>query len=299
MPQTYLATIEPTTVLERFTTFYENDLNRVTEVEILNYQDLYEDWESHIAFVRTDLNGTKSYDENGNELAFSEFQSPRAPIDAQRFDEAVPFGFERPFQPLSETQVDSIDNIESIDVIEIRPQIYAIYGEDAVLIYDAANYRRIAIETENGTPTRQTSETFRMHTNGFLAPEVKENIVWETVGNARLARTERKTYLTYDAFGKKAAPRQQARQAMVSEDDDVDVSNHLAIFPNPTAGKLTISSQKTIEEIVVFDATGKVADRFVANSDTYTMNTDGYASGLYVVQAITTSGTLTSKFIKN
>ena len=81
-----------------------------------------------------------------------------------------------------------------------------------------------------------------------------------------------------------------------------EVAN-IAVYPNPTDGKLQItSSELRIENVEIFDMVGRmVKTRFIASQQdgTTTLDISNLPSGVYFVKIYTENGVVTQKIIKN
>lgn len=77
--------------------------------------------------------------------------------------------------------------------------------------------------------------------------------------------------------------------------DDNSLGNEIAIFPNPVQNNLQISSTENINSIAIFDILGKQIN---VSSNTSTMDVSSLASGVYLAQITTPTGTVTRKIIK-
>ena len=58
-------------------------------------------------------------------------------------------------------------------------------------------------------------------------------------------------------------------------------SPQLEIFPNPTDGLLTIQNDKAIQEIRLYDATGKLVFQSKISNQITTIDVSSFASGIY------------------
>jgi len=59
----------------------------------------------------------------------------------------------------------------------------------------------------------------------------------------------------------------------------------LDAFPNPFLSKLTINSSDGIGQVVIYDVFGREVENLFLNSiDSYVLNTDNFASGIYLFQ---------------
>ena len=66
--------------------------------------------------------------------------------------------------------------------------------------------------------------------------------------------------------------------------NEIRNSNGFEIFPNPTSGEITINSNEEFpEEVIVYDALGKVRDTFIKEKQ---INIESYTSGIYFFKII-------------
>jgi hypothetical protein len=78
--------------------------------------------------------------------------------------------------------------------------------------------------------------------------------------------------------------------------DLMDANTNLAIFPNPSAGELNISSDEQMKTITVFNATGQLVDSHILNGNrSYALKIA--AAGLYNLQIATDNGVINKKVI--
>jgi hypothetical protein len=80
--------------------------------------------------------------------------------------------------------------------------------------------------------------------------------------------------------------------------EQTDEDNGTQIFPNPTQNNCSISSNKAIERIRVYDLGGrKVEDSYVNGSLRFELNTSNYSSGIFYVEIQTEENTEVKKLI--
>ena len=73
----------------------------------------------------------------------------------------------------------------------------------------------------------------------------------------------------------------------------------VAVFPNPTQGVLNINSAVPMSQVTVYNSLGQnVATYEANNTQNYSVDTNGIANGLYVIELTTPSGVVTEKFLK-
>ena len=81
----------------------------------------------------------------------------------------------------------------------------------------------------------------------------------------------------------------------------VDNTNavQVSVFPNPTQGVLNINSAVPMSQVTVYNSLGQnVATYEANNTQNYSVDTNGIANGLYVIELTTPSGVITEKFLK-
>jgi subtilisin-like proprotein convertase family protein len=87
------------------------------------------------------------------------------------------------------------------------------------------------------------------------------------------------------------------------EDDVVSTNNSttpaFSVFPNPTNDVITVNSEKDImEELVVYDISGRTLDRIQVNGNTISFDFSKYSKGAYLIQIRGPFGTATEKILK-
>ncbi len=70
------------------------------------------------------------------------------------------------------------------------------------------------------------------------------------------------------------------------------------LFPNPATDLVTIKSDKTIENIKIYNQIGQLVAVFQPNNSETVFSTSSYAAGIYFVEVKTENGTLTSRLLK-
>ncbi len=80
----------------------------------------------------------------------------------------------------------------------------------------------------------------------------------------------------------------------VVEEDEMEVS----LFPNPTADFLQVSSQSILQQINVFDLTGRIVLERGLNGNAERIDLSGLPAGTYIVRVSANDGEHTSKVIK-
>lgn len=72
----------------------------------------------------------------------------------------------------------------------------------------------------------------------------------------------------------------------------------LILSPNPTLSNLKITSPISIKNIDLYSITGKLIQSYSVNSANYEINVNHFAKGIYLINAYTDNGVVTSKFVK-
>jgi photosystem II stability/assembly factor-like uncharacterized protein len=71
---------------------------------------------------------------------------------------------------------------------------------------------------------------------------------------------------------------------------NLDNGSRLVVYPNPASGNLTVSAASAINDLKLYDHTGKIVLRQAAGSDRISIDISRLAPGLYTVTAITGEG---------
>jgi hypothetical protein len=64
----------------------------------------------------------------------------------------------------------------------------------------------------------------------------------------------------------------------------------LLISPNPSEGKIQITYKEKMNEVQVFDMTGKALEKVFANSNRMTLDLTNFPVGKYIVRAFSDTG---------
>ena len=73
------------------------------------------------------------------------------------------------------------------------------------------------------------------------------------------------------------------------------LEKQISLFPNPTAGSLNIETDLQIQDIKLFDFSGKLIGKGFKNE----IDVSNYQSGIYILKIFTPQGVVVKKFIKN
>jgi len=77
-----------------------------------------------------------------------------------------------------------------------------------------------------------------------------------------------------------------------------DLSSKIAVYPNPTNGKLWIDTEEPIESIKINDALGSEINQLRPTEKTTEIDLGSYPNGVYLVQVLTKDGLITFKVVK-
>jgi para-nitrobenzyl esterase len=76
-------------------------------------------------------------------------------------------------------------------------------------------------------------------------------------------------------------------------------ASELNIYPNPAVTSLVVSSETSINEVVVLDITGAIVKSIKVNANKVTINRDNLASGTYILKVIMANEVVTKKISFN
>lgn len=82
--------------------------------------------------------------------------------------------------------------------------------------------------------------------------------------------------------------------AIPSNINDVKQTFESSVYPNPSAGVITINGQRDTD-VKVYDATGKLVESFFMNNSVQTLNLESYPNGLYNVQLVHNGSAMTHR----
>ncbi|MBI2280655.1 MAG: T9SS type A sorting domain-containing protein, partial [Bacteroidetes bacterium] len=80
------------------------------------------------------------------------------------------------------------------------------------------------------------------------------------------------------------------------EENNLESSLEIEIYPNPTLSQLTIDTELDISEIIIVDITGKTIKTIKQNTNS--VNVANLSNGIYFIKVITDEKTITKKFVK-
>ena len=87
-------------------------------------------------------------------------------------------------------------------------------------------------------------------------------------------------------------------QPVATSIDSKELESDISIFPNPTNGQLTISSQSIIELIEVFNVLGEKIHSSMHKAQQMTIDLSNQAAGIYVVSIRTNQGIIARKVLR-
>ena len=71
------------------------------------------------------------------------------------------------------------------------------------------------------------------------------------------------------------------------------------IYPNPTSDFVSFNSNSNINELIIYDNTGKLISKYIPNQFTYTIDVRELTSGIYHAEIKTPNNNKIEKFVKN
>jgi hypothetical protein len=80
--------------------------------------------------------------------------------------------------------------------------------------------------------------------------------------------------------------------------EDFNLDKSITVYPNPTKGKVTISSENTIKLIELFDVQGRILQTAIEDKNTAQFDISGKSNGLYFIRITTDNGNKVEKLIK-
>lgn len=73
---------------------------------------------------------------------------------------------------------------------------------------------------------------------------------------------------------------------------------HVALFPNPAKENITILAEEGLQHIFVYNSLGQAVETIPMHGENkFTMNTNTYAPGLYIMNVVTQQGVTTKQFV--
>jgi len=113
------------------------------------------------------------------------------------------------------------------------------------------------------------------------------------IGNQRDTTTS--APLTY---GYRIVPRYNADLMMSTNNEQLDLSTKITVFPNPASDVLTIQSDLQLNELSIYNVFGQLMTQEVAPESTMKLSLNNLSSGVYLIRFATDTGDWTTKFVK-
>ena len=73
----------------------------------------------------------------------------------------------------------------------------------------------------------------------------------------------------------------------------------ITYYPNPVNGVLHYQAKDKVNELTIYDATGKIIQTYKVNAEKGDIDVSALDKGAYIISGKTGSGTESSKIIKN
>jgi hypothetical protein len=89
-------------------------------------------------------------------------------------------------------------------------------------------------------------------------------------------------------------------QQTALENNNVDKSTNLVLFPNPASDEITLKSSGNLlgATISIHSLLGQELETFTLNTEETTLNISNYQSGIYILKVNSQEGIQSYKFIK-
>ena len=90
--------------------------------------------------------------------------------------------------------------------------------------------------------------------------------------------------------------------ALMLSDNSVGINKtdvDFKIYPNPSSDFVSFNSSSNINELIIYDNTGKLIKKYVPNQFTYTIDIRELPGGIYHAEIITPNNSKIEKFVKN
>lgn len=76
------------------------------------------------------------------------------------------------------------------------------------------------------------------------------------------------------------------------------IENNIKVYPNPTKSQVNIASLNNIEELYLYNSTGKLIKTYLVNNATFRFSLEGLNKGLYLIKIKTKKGVVNKRIIK-
>ena len=93
---------------------------------------------------------------------------------------------------------------------------------------------------------------------------------------------------------------EQTTVATLSTEDFTLAHNSILLYPNPTTNLLHLDSKQAIEQVTVYDISGRLINEFaiIGSKTEFTISTESFSAGTYFVKITNDTGELVKQFIK-
>ena len=93
---------------------------------------------------------------------------------------------------------------------------------------------------------------------------------------------------------------EQTTVATLSTEDFTLAHNSILLYPNPTTNLLHLISKQAIEQVTVYDISGRLINEFaiIGSKTEFTISTESFSAGTYFVKITNDTGELVKQFIK-
>jgi len=181
--------------------------------------------------------------------------------------------------PINIAVNNSISTYTLLEGLQNTPRVFNFNINTLMESYTGINY------TINDTINNSHFQYDELLSQGLTSQEAIANIVTDQSLNSTPVN------ITNGEFNFSIQPNAiQLFQFIIDTDtnvEDVVNKNEISIFPNPTNHLLQIKSEERIGKIGIYDLTGReLIQEFDASNNTFTIDLDGYASGIYLIKLI-------------
>ena len=153
----------------------------------------------------------------------------------------------------------------------------------------------VATITMNSTSFNSTAR-FRIQNNGS---NTTDNIYFDAVTiKGRTNTSATGNVVTLAAATKSLLQLKSLTDGNTDPENINSVSNKIVLYPNPVFNTLNIISGEKIKVLRIFSVNGTQVSNMLVNSDNLSFDLSWLASGLYIVEIVTDSGSVMNKIIK-
>jgi CotH kinase protein/Lamin Tail Domain/Secretion system C-terminal sorting domain len=89
-----------------------------------------------------------------------------------------------------------------------------------------------------------------------------------------------------------------ATEDVITSVGKVENNQNVIIYPTPVKNSLTVESSVNINRLLLFDFQGSLLQTININEGKYSLEMSSYSSGLYIIEVITSEGTIVRRIIK-